>query len=109
MVDTIPAKMVPLHTPAEWLELVEQSLAKVGNLSPAAAENDFIRAYAASNLYGAVAFPTLVLSLSPAFHMRLAVFFFSSQCLTAHAHRTRTHVNVMMHCRPRASSCRRRR
>jgi hypothetical protein len=57
--------MVSLHTPAEWLELVEQSLAKVGSLSPAAAENEFIRAYAASNLYGAVAFPTLVLPRRP--------------------------------------------
>lgn len=63
VVDTIPIKMVSLHTPAEWLELVEQSLAKVGSLSPAAAENEFIRAYAASNLYGAVAFPTLTKGL----------------------------------------------
>jgi hypothetical protein len=60
VVDAIPAKLVPLHTPAEWLAMVSKEMDKVQSLSTAAAENEFIRAYAASNLYGALAFPTLV-------------------------------------------------
>ncbi len=67
MVEALPVSMARRHTPEHWQKLMAPVVSQHAHMTAIEARKAFIREYANSSLYGAIAFPALVLPHDGAF------------------------------------------